>query len=464
MIDGIPGITLGNAAQRVPHVQRGWGSTGCYLHSNNWIYYNPGPGQNLHNFRPICGPNGGRAAELITPMAGTNNLPYDFVGGMPSKVELSTAGTRCDECGVLNYDQCQKAGRDLAAELGVNAVQGNDKRGPIVQFNPGLSGCYKYTNNYIYFNPGTPGNPLEDYGPAKGMATIAAGRSICGACTTTTTPAPEPAVEPAAEPEVEETDENQPWLNQGKYELLGAGSQCPDDQILTLAQCSGASWPGATYVGAVPDINPGLQTYGAMASVPSAGSAVRGCYYATNRGVYWNGEPTGTPNPLHKPICAASGGRLAEKQEEAALPAGGVEKHPLNTVCDDCGVLSVDQCKLAGESLGITPAKNSEYGNWPIYKSNRNATKLGGPGPRGCYYIPANGYLYFNFDPVVFPDNSRPHAVKQPICGVCDTTTTTTPAPEEIEPPAPGDDDDAAEAVGDPHITTNEGEHFDMQE
>jgi hypothetical protein len=53
-----------------------------------------------------------------------------------------------------------------------------------------------------------------------------------------------------------------------------------------------------------------------------------------------------------------------------------------------------------------------------------------------------------------------PDPIARPICGVCPTTTTTTPAP----PPPPDDSNDAAEAVGDPHITTNGGKHFDMQD
>merc|ERR1712127_1085432 len=44
-----------------------------------------------------------------------------------------------------------------------------------------------------------------------------------------------------------------------------------------------------------------------------------------------------------------------------------------------------------------------------------------------------------------------------PVCGVC--TTTTTAAPNEPEVP---EDDDAA-AVGDPHLSSDSGETFDLE-
>lgn len=253
--------------------------------------------------------------------------------------------------------------------------------------------------------------------------------------------------------------------NQGPFETLAAGSECPDDQLLTLHQCAEASWGGA-----VQNVNQALQTYGPMVAILAPGNMPfpRGCsYWTANRGVYYNPAPPGVltkPNAQIKPVCGANGGRLAEKQEEAALPAGGVEKRPVNTVCDECGILSLDQCKLAGDFFGVSSQAlgNKFAGGYPVLQSNANASKINGPSPRGCFFWTQNKHMYFNFDSETDPDNSAPHPQKQPICGVCDTTTTTTPAPpEEIVSPLPGDN---AEAVGDPHIVTNNGEHFDMQD
>jgi len=195
----ISGVSIiGQVPSGNPKVQRGYGDTGCYMHVNNNVYWNPGPGANLHNFRPICAPNGGRAAELITPMSGTNNDPFEFKGYMPADVELRAQGTNCDECGILTFDQCNKATREQDVKLGLVGMQTNP---PEVQLNPGYLGCYKWIGNgRAYFNPGSPGNTLEQYAPAAGLAdTFAGSQPICGVCVTTTTTEP---------PEVEEVEED----------------------------------------------------------------------------------------------------------------------------------------------------------------------------------------------------------------------------------------------------------------
>jgi len=240
----------------------------------------------------------------------------------------------------------------------------------------------------------------------------------------------------------------------GPYEILGFSQECPADQLLTLHQCAEAYWtlqnkPGN--VGALNLMGP-ISQYGPL----SQGDGPRGCWYAVTRAIYYNANPTGKAHPRRKPICGVNGGRLAETQlDEAALPAGGIELRPTNTVCDECGILTNEQCQIAGKQLGI---RSLAIGAFGIYQSNQNSSGLGGKGPAGCYK--RSNLLYYNFDTAADDEEwNVPHPNRHPICGVCPTTTT--PAPTTPPPaPPPGDN---AEAVGDPHLMTNTGRHFDIE-
>jgi hypothetical protein len=255
-------------------------------------------------------------------------------------------------------------------------------------------------------------------------------------------------------------DETQPfdasgYGDGGPYEILGFGQECPDDQLLTLHQCAEAYWTLQNKPGNFGALNlpPRQGAYGPI----SQGDGPRGCWYAQTRAIYYNAMPTGMAHPRRKPICGVNGGRLADTQlDEAALPDGGVELRPVNTVCDECGVLTNEQCQLAGKQLGIQSRQLAAFG---IYQSNQNGTTLGGKGPGGCFTL-SNRLLYYNFDTASDDEEwNVPHPRRQPICGVCPTTTT--PAP--ITPPPAPPLGDNAEAVGDPHIMTNTGRHFDIE-
>lgn len=258
-----------------------------------------------------------------------------------------------------------------------------------------------------------------------------------------------------------------PEDTQGPYVTLDVNTECPEDQILTLRQCTQAAWSGV-----LPDQGNQPQTYGAINLLPEAPA---GCFIWVGRTnnqyrrapptfqVYYNANPTGRPDPGYKPVCSVNGGRQAELAQEVTLPTGGVEQLPASTECDECGVLSLDQCKLAAETLGLASAMRFAWG-WPLFTTFQNEHSFNRavdqqPAPRGCTIF-NNNLVYWNQDSTDDFYKSAPHHWRRPICGVCDptTTTTTTPAPPQVEPAG-----DAAEAVGDPHITTNEGEHFDMQ-
>jgi len=250
-----------------------------------------------------------------------------------------------------------------------------------------------------------------------------------------------------------------PESGQGPYQTLGVNTVCPDDQVLTLRQCTEAAWSQA-----VPGVNLAFHVYGAQ-NAPHHLPGPRGCWFLTlNKGVYYNANPTGSPDGRIQPVCSVNGGRVAQKQEEAALPAGGVFKKAFNTMCDECGVLNLDECKLAGESLGLMANQNAAQGDgWPLYASFQNPhTRVNQwASPQGCFQA-NNNVVYWNMDTTDDQYDFAPLPSRAPICKACPTTTTTTPAPPPppVEEVAPGDQ---AEAVADPHIATNTGRHFDMQ-
>jgi hypothetical protein len=248
-----------------------------------------------------------------------------------------------------------------------------------------------------------------------------------------------------------------PENSQGPYQVLGFNTECPDDQILTLRQCSEAAWD-KTVVAAVVRISPPFFYHGV-----NNGNGPPGCYYVPNSNgglVYYNPQMSWERRPRQwKSICGVNGGRVAQKPEEAALPPGGVEHLAANTECGECGLLSLDECKLAGEALGLHLQGNG----YPLVFTRINPRLP--RKPLGCWSRHSSsqghrGLIQWNMDTEDDGYGHGPDPIARPICGVCPTTTTTTPAP----PPPPDDSNDVAEAVGDPHITTNGGKHFDMQD
>jgi len=196
-----------------PKLQFSPGTTGCYIHVNNQLYYNPGPGKPFGPFRPICSPEGTRAQEMLDPMLGPVDKPYNYAGPKPTEFELGEKGAQCDGCGILTLDQCITAMRQPEFRQSAGIVG----TGMEVQLNPGMQACYKANNNNVYFNTGTPGNPLQDYAPSAGLGnTAGVSWPICGKCTTTTTIAPEPE---APEPEDEGSAVGDPHMitNSGNH-------------------------------------------------------------------------------------------------------------------------------------------------------------------------------------------------------------------------------------------------------
>jgi hypothetical protein len=149
-----------------PHLQASPGIAGCFFYAGNKnIYYNPfATAGGIGLFEPICAPNGGRSQEKI-------DFPVD---PMP-EVEKLPIGVRCEEgCGQLSLDQCIKVGVDkLVSNVGGGI--------PIVQLNPGIRGCYRYTgNNRIYYNPT---NGYAENASRWGKQDVASvAEPICGAC------------------------------------------------------------------------------------------------------------------------------------------------------------------------------------------------------------------------------------------------------------------------------------------
>merc|ERR1719201_1174757 len=226
---------------------------------------------------------------------------------------------------------------------------------------------------------------------------------------------------------------------QGPYVTLGLNSVCPDDQILTLRQCAQAVWSGV-----VTDADPvrAPQTYGCGNIFENS---PRGCnVWVGGRGnkmVYYNPSPAGRANPEFKAICSVHGGRLAEKEEEVTLPAGGVEQLPASTECAPGTLLtSLDQCKLAVESLGLAAAMKYAYGypHWTTFQNelSKNRAVDQQAAPLGCTQF-NNNLVYWNMDTKDDFYKSAPHHWRRPICAKVPMTTTTPAPATSTTTPAP---------------------------
>jgi hypothetical protein len=257
-------------------------------------------------------------------------------------------------------------------------------------------------------------------------------------------------------------------LTQGPFKKQS--QDCADDELLSLDQCTEAYL--SREFGNDPEDH--WQIRGPLTHADGFGP--EGCFIAPWMGkmaIRWNpGRLDGRKGfqPNRNPICSAdgNGARSQEPGVGEPLPAAGVEALPVNSQCE-CGVLSFDQCALwmqanranggrGGSPLSATqfnpPGGRSRFGEGePYISSNRQAARLGGVGPRGCY----RGFTEVYYNPDDGDEPQSGHVDREPICPVCPTTTTTTTT--TIAPGEPGEDD--AEATGDPHIRTNMGKHFD---
>jgi len=186
------------------------GPNGCFFwaNSNNgWstggkVYWNPlhqggagpavpNPGGTPHPaFQPICSTSGGRQAEL------KEQVPAHPMKLPPGGVEVLAGGAECEECGVLNLDQCIEATRIVnhAATgqhtcLPVFPIDENDAFTEIL----GPVGCFRSVGvplKIMYYNPGSQG----------GGAAHANAEPVCGVCPATTEAPPPVIVAPEPEP------------------------------------------------------------------------------------------------------------------------------------------------------------------------------------------------------------------------------------------------------------------------
>lgn len=272
-----------------------------------------------------------------------------------------------------------------------------------------------------------------------------------------------------------------------KYTLQPVNTLCADDEVITFAQCVEAQKKNL--------IESTHQDWSIIYNKRGEARYPQGCYKNLGNGqIYYNDEPIGVTNPTRSPICSKEGGRAAEiaaglagncVNADCSLPAGepyqiltwgpnlvvpDLEIRGFGAVCDACGLLSYGECSKAGDMGLIEEAVGAKS----QLKMSPSAS-INGAGhdfptrPSGCT-VRANGYVEFNpYDTVdgalagLVSDSgvSVGFNIVRPVCAVCTTTTTPPPAP----PPPPAVDepeDDESSAVGDPHLTTNNGKHFDL--
>lgn len=253
-------------------------------------------------------------------------------------------------------------------------------------------------------------------------------------------------------------------LTKGPFKKNSFQEHCADDEQLSLDQCTQA------YLSREFGNDPDDQSQIRGPLTHSDGNGPEGCWLSPWMGkmaIWWAPGRLDGKKRIERgrePICSAdgSGARINEPGVGEPLPAEGVEVLPVQSECE-CGVLSFDQCAVWMQANKANGGRNGRalsgtqfvlrFGEGtPYISSNRYADRLGGVGPRGCYRSFTE--MYYNPD-----DGDEPHSGHhdwEPICPVCPTTTTAGPT---IAPEEPVGND--AEAVGDPHITTNSGKHFD---
>jgi len=283
-------------------------------------------------------------------------------------------------------------------------------------------------------------------------------------------------------------------LADGSKLRLGAiGTVCADDEDITFTKCVETS--RRQIITHAPDVW-GTSSLGLKRNLFSDGPLPRGCFLLGTT-MYYNDQPIGNVRSETRPICqVGGGGGMNDFVAANGLSCRGnpdckgrgykrldwndalfVPEMKLGTaggVCEEgCGLLTMEQCTKAGD-MGlideITPGfKVREQPRHQLY----GATHTMGTLPSGCSVMLGHGVAlpYFNSWDTEMGATSAPDggpmvtasgvgsgwAQVTPICGVCTTTTTTTAA-AVAEPK-----DDEAGAVADPHLTTNNGNHFDYE-
>jgi len=275
-------------------------------------------------------------------------------------------------------------------------------------------------------------------------------------------------------------------------EVRGGGTLCEEDEVITFAKCVEAQKRGVV---------PNTMAHGTVYNARGTGIQPTGCFKLGGN-MYFNDEP-GTAKNDHRsimPVCqvGGGGGRAAEiiAQGISCVEPTCVEprgKHhrliwddtifvpelkvgAAGSVCGEaCEILTYEQCSKAGD-MGLIEAVNGFRTEEQPNHMSTGANHASGSTPSGCSAHVAAGksYTYFNSMDTPSGINAAPNTDGQPwvtpsgvgsgysyvspVCGVC-TTTTTTVAPEVSEV-----DDDAVAAVGDPHMTSDSGEKFDLEE
>jgi len=268
-------------------------------------------------------------------------------------------------------------------------------------------------------------------------------------------------------------------------EVRAGGTLCEEDEVITFAKCNEAQKRQV-----VPNT---MNAKHMIANTRGHSTQPTGCFKLGGN-MYFNDEPATLKNGHGSimPICqvGGGGGRAAEIiaqgvscQEPTCVEPKG--KQHLNLwddsvfvpelklgarggVCAEaCEILTYEQCSKATDTGlidAITPGFKTH-----IELTHQVGSSTGNPGtcPSGCsVHTGTNVGVVFNSmdtpsgihaapntagDPWVTPSGvGSGWSYVAPVCGVC--TTTTTPDP------------DAAAAVGDPHMRSDSGEKFDLDE
>jgi len=266
-----------------------------------------------------------------------------------------------------------------------------------------------------------------------------------------------------------------------EYFMEANGGECKPEEALTLAQCVEVA-----HKRLVPHAMAAWSVLGSKRQ--AAGHTMpNGCSLAPGNQIEWSDQPVGTPRSGYRPVCSKNGGRAAELASQGSscaeptctqdppqlewtddgLYVPELEVLAAGQVCEACGILTYAQCAKAADTGLLEAAGGAHEKRWPQIQCNGGGHSRPAV-PSGCY-LGANfaASAMPSFCPYDTPDGALAGWVStsgagvgwglaRPVCGSC-TTTTTTPVP-----PAPVPGADEAGAIGDPHVMTNSGAHFDI--
>jgi len=277
-----------------------------------------------------------------------------------------------------------------------------------------------------------------------------------------------------------------PTLADGSVlEARAGGTLCEEDEVITFAKCVEAQKR---------QVIPNTMAHGVVYNARGHSTQPTGCFKLGGN-MYFNDEPATLKNGHGSimPICqvGGGGGRTAEIiaqgiscQEPTCVEPKG--KQHLNIwddsvfvpelkigarggVCEAaCEILTYEQCSKATD-MGLIDAVTPGFKTYIelTHQVCGSSNLVAGSAPSGCsVHTGAQVGVVFNSmdtptgafaapntdgDPWVTPSGvGGGWSYVAPVCGVC--TTTTTPDP------------DAAGAVGDPHMRSDSGEKFDLDE